>query len=226
MVGMAALASMTDIDDRPHDKLDHDTEASTVYRLRWWTLAVFSLFTFLQGWFWAIPGTISPVYMEVNGVSNTAIQLLVNWGPITFIPLSVPMGIWIDVNLRLSTITSIALVAAGALLRCFALDDSLLSLVLLHISYILNGCAGPVAMGAVSLLAERFFPLTERSTATAIAAEANSFGLAAAFLVGPNMITSSSNKTQLLQFYILCAVLIGALLVRRRQLLALAARLE
>lgn len=68
-------------------------------------------------------------------------------------------------------------------------------------------------MGAVSLIAERFFPVSERSTATALMAEANSFGLAAAFLVGPNMITSSNNVHQLLHFYILCSVLIGLNLV-------------
>ena len=68
-------------------------------------------------------------------------------------------------------------------------------------------------MGAVSLIAERFFPVSERSTATAIMAEANSFGLAAAFLVGPNMITSSDNVHQLLSFYILCVTLVGINLV-------------
>jgi hypothetical protein len=54
----------------------------------------------------------------------------------------------------------------------------------------------------------------ERSTATAVMAEANSFGLAAAFLVGPNMISSSGDVKDLLNFYILCAVLISANLVR------------
>lgn len=171
----------------------------------------------------------------VNGFSTGGIQFLVNWGPITFsecsyhcsalwyrtsappsvtVPFSIPIGIWIDKDLRLSTITSIVLVAAGAVLRCFALDASITSTVLLHASYICNGIAGPSAMGAVSLIAERWFPVAERSTATAVMAEANSFGLGAAFLVGPNMISSSGDVKDLLNFYILCAVLISANLVR------------
>lgn len=60
------------------------------------------------------------------------------------VPFSVPIGIWIDKDLRLSTIFSIALVALGSVLRCFALDASETSIVLLHLSYICNGelCAG------------------------------------------------------------------------------------
>ena len=130
------------------------------------------------------------------------------------VPFSIPIGIWIDKDLRLSTITSIVLVATGAVLRCFALDNTITSTVLLHASYICNGIAGPVAMAGVSLIAQRWFPVAERSTATAVMAEANSFGLAAAFLVGPNMISSSGDVKDLLNFYILCAVLISANLVR------------
>lgn len=90
-----------------------------------------------------------------------------------YLPFAIPAAFWLDqrTGLKWATITNIVLVTLGVVLRCFARDASTLSIALLHVGFILNAIAGPVAMGAVSRLAEDWFPVAERGTATAIAAQ-------------------------------------------------------
>ena len=48
--------------------------------------------------------------------------------------------------------------------------------------------SGTVALGAPPLVSATWFPPSERTTATAIGTLAGSFGIAAAFAVGPAMV--------------------------------------
>lgn len=73
-------------------------------------------------------------------------------------------------------VTGLALVTVACVLQCFAGDSSMLSVVLLHLSYAINAIGGPVAMGTVSALSEAWFPPEQRTLATSIMAEANLFG--------------------------------------------------
>lgn len=50
----------------------HEGEAYIEYSVRWWELFHFSLFCCLQGWCWAIPGTVTTTY-QVGGVAAGAV---------------------------------------------------------------------------------------------------------------------------------------------------------
>jgi hypothetical protein len=58
--------------------------------MRWWVLVLFSLFSAMQGLNWAIPGPVADATSSVYGWSADATSLLVNLGPIAFLPLSIP----------------------------------------------------------------------------------------------------------------------------------------
>lgn len=73
-----------------------------------------------------------------------------------------------------------ALVVGGCVCRLVATTQQPWSITLLHLSYVFNAIAGPVAMGCVSKVAENWFPAAERATATAIAAGASVCQLQAA----------------------------------------------
>jgi hypothetical protein len=60
--------------------------------LRWYILTIFSLVSFFQGLSWVIPGPVAVNTAALYGFSAYATSLLVNWGPIIFIPLSLPMA--------------------------------------------------------------------------------------------------------------------------------------
>ena len=176
-------------------------ETTRVFASRWLVLASYSLFAFLQGWCWAIPGPISTTYTLIYAVDSNAVQLMLNWGPIAFLIFALPYAYWMDRpgGMRGSVLSSVVLVVLGAVLRLLATSSSQLSVVLLHVSYFSNAAAGPVSMAAVSKLAENWFPLSERATATALAAEANVLGTAAAFVLGPLFCTSSDPAVALRQ---------------------------
>lgn len=162
-----------------------------------------------------IPGPIADTVQDVFNIDGNTVQLLLNWGPIAFLPFMLPFGYWLDRpgGLRWATVFSMALVTAGAAIRCFVFSPSPASVGLLHVSYILNDIAGPVSMGAVSVLAERFFPVSQRATATALAAEANILGGAASFVIGPLMVGSSGANVAGLKayMYVCCGICVVTL---------------
>ena len=101
-------------------------------------------------------------------------------------------------------VLSSALVTAGAVLRCAARDASVWSLVLLHLSFVLNAIAGPVAMSAVGKVSELWFPPNERALSTALAANANGLGTAIAFLVGPLLVGAMGSFSGIVAHNWLC----------------------
>jgi FLVCR family MFS transporter len=177
---------------------------------RWWVLFVYSLFAFTQGMLWAIPGPISAAMAELYNISDDAIQLMINWGPILYIPLSIPLAYWMDKpgGIRQSVIWGIVTTAIGQVFRTIARDTSPISIGMLHLSYILNAIAGPVAMGAVGKISEDWFPPEFRATSTAIMSEANLLGGAAAQLIGPTMV-ASANMGQMMNFMYVCCAIAG-----------------
>lgn len=55
---------------------------------------------------------------------------------------------------------------------------------LVNVGHLLNGLAGPVAMGAPPFLSAVWFPLHQRATATAVSTSSNFVGVAMAFVLG------------------------------------------
>jgi FLVCR family MFS transporter len=154
---------------------------------RLYVAALFSTFAFMQGLCWAIPGPLSAAYATLYNAQAAEVQLLINLGPLVYLPLSLPFALWMDKKngVRYATIVGITLVTLGQAARTLAHDSSDFSEAMLYISYTLNAAAGPVAMGAVGRISEGFFPPSQRATATAVMAEANLLGVAGAQLFGP-----------------------------------------
>lgn len=51
-----------------------------------------------------------------------------------------------------------------------------------------NGLAGPVTQAAPTLLSTNWFPVHERTTATAVASLMGSLGVAMSFIIGPTVV--------------------------------------
>jgi len=128
-----------------------------VYRRRWWILAVYSLFAMLQGWQWGIPGGIASSLQTLYGIDGFTIQILLAYGPIFYLPFTIPFAWWLDQRdgLRGTTLCGLVLCLLGAILRAAAVSGATWSIACMHLGYILNAIAGPVAMGCVSKLAVR-----------------------------------------------------------------------
>ena len=193
-------------------------QPTRVYARRWYIVGTYAVFSCLQGWLWGLAGSVGTTYQQVYGVDGTTVQLMLNWGPIFYLAAMLPFALWLDSpgGLRWSTVCSMALVTAGAALRCILFDASTASVVLLHISYILNDIAGPISMGATSLIAERWFPAGERGLATGLASMANYAGNVLSFWVGPAMVsTGDPVKGMRAYMYLglaLCVANLGAML--------------
>lgn len=165
---------------------------------RWWILATYSLLAGLQGATWGVPGVIEPSLQAVYGMSDDTVQLLLNYGPIWYLPFALPVMWHMDRHgIRGTVLSGIVLVVAANVMRCFANDSSLASIVIVHLSFTLNGIAGPVAMAVPSKLAEDWFQRDERTTATAIAALSNQSGNVFLYLLVPLLVPDTSAAAQL-----------------------------
>ncbi len=174
-------------DDHVNDDNAEDVKSTpTKSPWRYYILGTYSMLAAMQGLTWSVPGTISPTYQAVYNMDQDTVQLLLNYGPIFYIVCMIPVMYLIDrYGIRSATLSGIALVLVSCVMRCFANDSSILSAVIVHISFILNAAAGPAAMAVPSKLAEDWFPPNERTTATAISALANQTGVLFLYLCVP-----------------------------------------
>ena len=146
---------------------------------RYWVLLTYTLMAAMQGMTWAVPGSILNTYTSpaVYNVSVDTAQLFLNYGPIFYLLCAFPVMWHMDrYGIRGTVWSGILLVASSNVIRCFANDSSTRSVIFLHLSFILNASAGPAAMAVPSKLAEDWFPPSERTLATAVAALGNQSG--------------------------------------------------
>jgi FLVCR family MFS transporter len=143
-------------------------QIQSAWAKRWFVLSTYTLFAAVQTMQFAIPGVIPITMSTVNGLSNSSIVLFVNYGCIFFVLFAIPFMWTLDRHgIRPAVFIGIFCVLVSAVLRCMANDSSTTSVVFIHLSYMLNGMAGPVAMAVPSRLAADWFPAEERTTATA-----------------------------------------------------------
>lgn len=163
-------------------------------RRRWYLLVVFSLLSFHQSLQWltfsSIPDETSATFPLVDKFS---LFLLLNWGPIVYIPIVVPAS-WLLTKpngLRRTVLLSALGILVGSFLRSIpsfvgsAFCKTAYAVAFLHMGQIVNAAVGPLVMASPSKLSAVWFPDNERTTATAIGAMANNFGSAVGFLLGP-----------------------------------------
>lgn len=169
------------------------TEGYKLYWQRFWILGVFGLQSFGQCMFWLTFSPVANNAEEYYNISEAQVDLLLNWGPIVYIPV-LPLTSWLlsrKGGLRTAVVCNQIMVTLGMSLRILPnLIPSLLphAIWFLHVGHFLNGAAGPVVMAAASLLSAQWFGSDERSRATTVAVLANNLGAAAGFLIGPYMV--------------------------------------
>ena len=190
---------------------------------RWYILAVFSMFSFLQCLIWFTFSSVHDTKViayynnsaallaaddddQLNTLPNgpldkVGLALLLNWGPIIGVAMF-PFQAWLLTRkggFQRATQLGSALVFGGALLRylpgTFVSRDAVW---LLHLGQVLNAAAGPLCMGTESRLSNLWFAENERATATAIAVTSNGVGSTVGFLLGPALVQKAEDFPHLL----------------------------
>ena len=144
---------------------------------------------------WATWGSIATSTKFAFGWSDHTTALLANLGPIPYV-IGAPFFAWLIGNkgIRLATLVTAALVVTGAGLRCITSHPPLVTW-LTYVGQMLNGFAGPIAFGASTVISATWFPVSQRTTATAISSVFNGLGCAAPYLVGPMLVPTKINGT-------------------------------
>lgn len=182
-----------------------------VYPQRFWVLFVFAFLSFNQYMFWL---TFSPIAVSAEQyyqITETTIDLLLNWGPIIFLP-TLPL-IYFLVHThhglkRCVLIFAIVLVIATMIRLIpsiiFSPSDAnfhRIAVPFLHLGQILIAMTGPICMGLVSQLSCLWFAPHERTRATTFVIVGGSLGAAIAFLISPHLVSDPSRVPRLLYFH-------------------------
>ncbi len=139
------------------------------------------------------------------GTSDADLDLLLNWGPIVFLPVC-PLVAWLlrrprglNTALRSGAVMCFIACAVRAVPCVLAPDLRRSSRVqlLLHAGQIINAAVGPIVMSSPSLLSALWFPPHMRATATSVAYLGGNLGGAVGFLLGPYIIADSGDNVPL-----------------------------
>ena len=167
-----------------------------------YTLAVFAVLTTNQTIFWFSFSSDPVAVNSYFGTTDADLDLLLNWGPIVFLPvcpfiaslLRRPGGL--NRAIRIGAFMCFAACALRAIPTLFppALRRSQAGQLLLHAGPIINAAAGPVVMSSPSLLSAMWFPPYRRATATSLAYLGGNLGGAIGFLLGPYIIADDAGN--------------------------------
>jgi hypothetical protein len=178
------------------DHTEARPSAARAHAGRWLVLLTFSLVSAQQQIGWVLPGALAPNYTGVYGMGEDTIQLITNYGTFFFIAFAIPSAWALDrLGCRAPVLACVALMLACSALRFFARDAGTASIVLVHLSMVLDAVVGPVAMAAPSKLAEEWFAPEERVTATAVAALSNQCGSVIVYALVPLLCPDASEAS-------------------------------
>ncbi|XP_048730578.2 solute carrier family 49 member 4-like isoform X2 [Ostrea edulis] len=185
--------SATEGEERPllRNKEEHKT-----YKRRWYVLAVFSSACFIQAAVWNTWGPITQSAEVAFGWKDSQIGMLANWGNIAYIITVFPACYFMDTKgLRVSFVACTVLMLIGTGVRCITLEPQYATW-LMNLCAILNGIAGTVPFAGPALIANTWFPPNQRTTATAILSIFNYGGVAMAFVIGPQLVSSPKYRNE------------------------------
>jgi hypothetical protein len=191
------------------------TPVYVVYPQRFYVLFVFSFLAFNQCLIWL---TFSPIARSAEtyyNIDDATIDLLLNWGPIIFIPCLPLTYILMNKHHGLRRVVILLAITdfVGALVRVIPIvitsptspNFSSISLPFLHIGQILNAACGPLVMAPVSQLSCLWFAPHERTRATTFAILANNFGATIGFVISPYIVSSPDDVPRLLYLHLALA---------------------
>jgi FLVCR family MFS transporter len=182
-----------------------------VYPQRFWVLFIFAFLAFNQCMFWLTFSPIAGPTKTFYNVTEATVDLLLNWGPIIFIP-TLPL-VYLLLNshhgLRKCILffAIVPVIATGLRILPLIFISSTSSnfpdvaVPFLHIGQILIAFTGPIAMALVSQLSCIWFAPHERTRATTIAILGSNLGGAAGFLISPFLVSESWHVPRLLYMH-------------------------
>jgi len=184
------------------------TPAYIVYPHRFYVLFVFSLLAFNQCLMWL---TFSPIARQAEvyyNITESTVDLLLNWGPIVFIPclpltsilLNIPNGLrYCVIILAITDFTgALARILPSIILTAGSANFNSIALPFIHIGQILNAACGPLVMAPVSQISCLWFAPHERTRATTVAIFANNFGATVGFVISPFLVSEPEHVPHLL----------------------------
>jgi hypothetical protein len=184
------------------------TPAYIVYPHRFYVLFVFSLLAFNQCLMWL---TFSPIARQAEvyyNITESTVDLLLNWGPIVFIPclpltsilLNMPNGLrYCVIILAITDFTgALARIVPSIILTAGSANFNSIALPFIHIGQILNAACGPLVMAPVSQISCLWFAPHERTRATTVAIFANNFGATVGFVISPFLVSEPEHVPHLL----------------------------
>jgi FLVCR family MFS transporter len=182
-----------------------------VYPQRFWVLFIFAFLSFNQCMFWL---TFSPIATPTEifyNVTEATVDLLLNWGPIIFIPtlpatyfiLNTHHGLrkCVLIYAIVSLIATVIRLIPSVVISPSHPHFYRLTVPFLHIGQILIAATGPIGMALVSQLSCLWFAPHERTRATTIAILGSNFGGAAAFLISPYLVSEAARVPHLLYLH-------------------------
>lgn len=182
---------------------------------RFYVLFLFCFLAFNQCMIWLTFSPIARSTQTYYNISEATVDLLLNWGPIIFIPclpltyilLNKHHGLRRCVTLLAFTLFFAALVRVipDVVTSPSSPHFGSISLVFLHIGQILNAACGPLVMVPVSQLSCLWFAPHERTRATTVAIFANNFGATVGFFASPWIVSLPEYVPRLLYIHLALA---------------------
>ena len=186
---------------------------------RFWVLFLFAYAESLQGLMWMTYSSVPAASKAFLDAGDSTLNWLLELGPIAFVLVSFVSAAVLDRpgGLRLAMLVSCVLLLLASALRCvpplfYSAEDrqqhagALLWWV--YVAQFLNAAVAPFFEAAPALLSQTWFPVRERSTATAVARTSNAFGRAIGFFLGPALVHSSVDMAPFLYYHVAAAVLL------------------
>ncbi|CAF3670232.1 unnamed protein product [Rotaria socialis] len=187
-----------------------------LYRRRFYVLFVFGFLAFNQYLFWLTFSPISQSTQAYYHITESTINLLLNWGSIIFIPclpltyvlLNKPHGLRKCVIILAITdlLATILRIVPSMIVSPSNDNFTSVSLFFIHVGQILNAACGPLVMAPVSQLSCIWFGTNERTRATTFAIVAPSFGSTIGFLISPWIVNTPERVPQLLYIHLSLAL--------------------
>jgi len=174
-----------------------------VYPYRWVILGVFSLVNLTVQMLWICFAPITGPAARFYGVSELQIGFLAMVFMIVYVPLSIPTAWMID-SMGYRKAVSIGAVLLGVFGMTRGIFSAQYSWVL--ISTIGLAVAQPFMMNAISTVAAKWFPISERATASGLVLVASFIGIAIGQVLSPMLMLAYSIPAMLMIFGIATAV--------------------
>jgi len=188
-----------------------ESQIFRVYPQRFWVLFVFAFLSFNQCMFWLTFSPIATSTEKFYQVSEATVDLLLNWGPIIFLP-TLPL-VYLILNTHhglrkcvlifaiVSLIATLIRLIPSVVISPSNRNFHQIVVPFLHAGQILIAATGPIGMALVSQLSCLWFAPHERTRATTVAILGSNFGGAAAFLISPHLVFESWRVPHLLYLH-------------------------